>query len=150
MAEAYKHYGGRGIKVDSMWKSSYFNFELWASNTYIYGLTIERVNNSLGYSPGNCIWADSKAQANNRRLTKKSVGSSRKNIKIAAAESIKQNHYRYGNPRSRGYKICCSCRLKKELDKFQLCKINLDGRQKYCRLCRHNAHVIERFHARYA
>jgi len=37
------------------------------------GHTLERRNNGLGYQPGNCYWADRKAQANNvsrnRRLT---------------------------------------------------------------------------------
>lgn len=33
------------------------------------GLTLERVDNSLGYSPGNCQWANSKQQNRNRRDT---------------------------------------------------------------------------------
>ena len=30
-------------------------------------VTIERVNNELGYEPGNCVWASYAAQARNRR-----------------------------------------------------------------------------------
>lgn len=30
------------------------------------GLTIERTNNDLGYTPNNCVWATRKTQANNR------------------------------------------------------------------------------------
>jgi hypothetical protein len=32
--------------------------------------SIERVNNSKGYEPGNCVWADWKTQARNRRNTR--------------------------------------------------------------------------------
>jgi hypothetical protein len=43
-------------------------FHLWAhSNGYADDLTIERKNNSGGYSPDNCMWIPQAFQARNKR-----------------------------------------------------------------------------------
>jgi hypothetical protein len=63
----YHRYGGRGIAVCQEWET-YEAFRDWArSSGYGEGLTLERVNNDLGYSPENCAWVNRKAQALNTR-----------------------------------------------------------------------------------
>lgn len=61
----FKWYGARGIKVCDRWQS----FESFYADMGVkpQGLTIDRVDNSKGYEPGNCVWATWKQQANNRR-----------------------------------------------------------------------------------
>lgn len=66
----YKDYGGRGIKICDEWLD-FKAFYKWAINSnYQEGLSIDRVNNNLGYSPDNCRWATAKQQVNNRRVNK--------------------------------------------------------------------------------
>lgn len=54
--EAYKHYGGKGVKVCLEWLN-YAVFRDWALiNGYADGLTIDRINNDGNYEPFNCQW----------------------------------------------------------------------------------------------
>jgi hypothetical protein len=64
----YYLYGGRGISVCDEWIHNYANFETWASqNGYRCGLSIDRKNNNLGYTPNNCRWVTRHQQNCNRR-----------------------------------------------------------------------------------
>lgn len=64
----YRDYGGRGIDMDENWKRDFAVFRDWAEdNGYQKDLTIERVNNNVGYYPDNCTWIPKHEQSRNRR-----------------------------------------------------------------------------------
>lgn len=65
---SFHNYGGRGIKVCSVWKNDREAFFKWAkTNGYSKDLEIDRRNNDKGYSPKNCRWVTKKSNARNRR-----------------------------------------------------------------------------------
>lgn len=67
---AWKDYGGRGIKMHEPWV---YDFSSWKE--YIEALpyyeeqsrSIDRIDNTKGYEPGNLRWATKTEQANNKR-----------------------------------------------------------------------------------
>ena len=61
----YHNYGGRGIKVCKRWLK-FENF-LEDMGKAFPGLTIDRINNKLGYCKSNCRWSTPQEQARNRR-----------------------------------------------------------------------------------
>lgn len=69
----YKNYGGRGITVCAEWLSSFINFFKDMGKRPI-GLTIERINNDLGYFKDNCCWATVADQNRNHRIPKNKTG----------------------------------------------------------------------------
>lgn len=66
--KSYVHYGARGITVCPEWDNSFEAFRDWAyAHGYEDGLSLDRINNEIGYSPNNCRWVPWKEQSGNRR-----------------------------------------------------------------------------------
>lgn len=65
---AWKHYGGRGIKIDPAWLV-FSGFYADMGSTYQHGLSIDRLENDGPYTAKNCVWRATKDQCRNKRST---------------------------------------------------------------------------------
>lgn len=82
-------YGAKGIQVCEEWRNDRELFYKWSiENNYASHLSIDRINNSLGYAPNNCRWATKAEQVHNRvvSIDLETV----KKIKIMLKKGIKQ------------------------------------------------------------
>lgn len=64
---SYERYGAKGVTLCEEWED-FSVFRNWAeSNGYRKGLSIDRIDNNIGYRADNCRWVDTYTQANNTR-----------------------------------------------------------------------------------
>lgn len=63
----YRWYGAKGIKVCEDWRADFDAFRAWAlANGWAPGLTLDRVDETKGYEPGNCAYETQ--SENSRRM----------------------------------------------------------------------------------
>ena len=65
-ASNYKYYGAKGITVWEPWRKSFATFLADMGECPSRDMTVERLENEIGYRPDNCIWA-TKADQNKHR-----------------------------------------------------------------------------------
>src|SRR5574341_1719101 len=65
---SYAKYGAKGVMVCARWRKNFENF-LADMGERPNGTTLDRIDNTKGYEPGNVRWATATTQQNNRSCT---------------------------------------------------------------------------------
>ncbi len=96
-ASNYERYGGRGIKVCDEWRNCFGDFLLDVGRSPSKDHTLDRIDNTGNYEPGNVRWSTRSEQQNNRRTNHviKHCGVSMTLQQWAKAYSINYNTLRH-------------------------------------------------------
>lgn len=94
----FANYGARGIVVAAEWRDSFEAFYAHVGARPSSSHSIDRINNDLGYEPGNVRWVIQKVQARNRR-TNRLVNFEGRTVTLA--EAIEARGLRTGTVRMR-------------------------------------------------
>jgi hypothetical protein len=65
--KAYERYGGAGVTISQRWSDSFEAFIADMGQKPSPTHTIDRIDNKLGYEPGNCRWVTTAEQNRNKR-----------------------------------------------------------------------------------
>jgi len=63
----FHHYGGRGITICGEWRDDFLKFLEDVGPRPFQGATLDRIDNSRGYEPGNTRWVTMRVQQRNKR-----------------------------------------------------------------------------------
>lgn len=86
-ASNFGNYGKKGIQVCDEWRKDFIAFKAWAEKSgYTPDLTIDRIDNTQGYSPQNCRWVNYTIQAVNKGLSVRNTSS----VKGVSFHKVKQ------------------------------------------------------------
>lgn len=69
--KSFERYGAKGVTVCGRWRNSFAHFLADMGRKPSPCHSIDRIENSLGYQPGNCRWATDVEQANNHANNRK-------------------------------------------------------------------------------
>lgn len=102
-SKSYKWYGAVGVWVCDEWKS-FVAFENWAKNNgYKDNLTIDRIDVTGPYSPGNCKWVTMRDQSLNKRTSVKITFNGETLTASQWAERLGCSRYTLYSRKSRGW-----------------------------------------------
>ncbi len=121
--ESFKHYGGRGVVVCERW-FDWRNF-LADMGERPEGMSLDRIDNSGIYEPGNCRWTNSQAQNRNTRSNVHVCVNGKQMLAIDAAKELGVHQSTISRRISRGTPILGRQPLKLQVIDVQKIKNDL-------------------------